>query len=46
MKWKIILFILNLNIIFSACEKQDIPVFTTADTGIYFQRVSSYRGTI
>ena len=45
MKWKIILFILTLNVVFSACEEQDIPLFTTDDTGIYFQRVSSYRGT-
>lgn len=42
MKWKVILFILSLNIVFSACEKQDIPVFTTDDSGIYFQRVTSY----
>ena len=29
-----------------ACEKKEIPTFTTDDTGIYFQRVSSsYYGT-
>lgn len=42
MKWKIILFVLSLTLVFSACEKQDISVFTTDDSGIYFQRVTSY----
>ena len=42
MKWKIILFVLSLTFVFSACEKQDISVFTTDDCGIYFQRVTSY----
>lgn len=28
--------------ILAACEKQDIPVFTSDDHGIYFQRMSSY----
>ena len=42
MKWKIILFVLSLTLVFSACEKQDISVFTTNDSGIYFQRVTSY----
>ena len=28
--------------ILTACEKQDIPVFTSDDQGIYFQRMSSY----
>ena len=42
MKWKIILFVSSLTLVFSACEKQDISVFTTDDSGIYFQRVTSY----
>ena len=42
MKLKIILFVLSLTLVFSACEKQDISVFTTDDSGIYFQRVTSY----
>lgn len=37
-----ILFVLSLTFVFSACEKQDISVFTTDDCGIYFQRVTSY----
>ena len=28
---------LSLNIAFSACEKKDISVFSTDDTGIYFK---------
>ena len=42
MKWKIILFVSSLTLVFCACEKQDISVFTTDDSGIYFQRVTSY----
>ena len=42
MKWKIILFVSSLTLVFCACEKQDISVFTTNDSGIYFQRVTSY----
>ena len=45
MKWKIILFVLSLNIAFSACEKKDISVFSTDDTGIYFQMIRGYYGT-
>ena len=45
MKWKIILFVLSLNIAFSACEKKDISVFSTDDTGIYFQMIKGYYGT-
>ena len=42
MKWKIILFVSSLTLVFCDCEKQDISVFTTDDSGIYFQRVTSY----
>lgn len=42
MKWKIILFVSSLTLVFCACEKQDISVFTTDDSGIYSQRVTSY----
>ena len=42
MKWKIILFVSSLTLVFCACEKQDISVFTTDDSGIYFQLVTSY----
>ena len=42
MKWKIIWFVSSLTLVFCACEKQDISVFTTDDSGIYFQRVTSY----
>ena len=36
----------GLGFILGACEEQDIPVFTTDDAGIYFQRVTnSYYGT-
>ena len=42
MKWKIILFVSSLTLVFCACEKQDISVFTTDDSGIYFQRGTSY----
>ena len=45
MKWKMILFVLSLNIAFSACEKKDISVFSTDDTGIYFQMIRGYYGT-
>ena len=40
-----ILFVLSLNIAFSACEKKDISVFSTDDTGIYFQMIKGYYGT-
>ena len=43
MKWKMILFVLSLNIAFSACEKKDISVFSTDDTGIYFQMIRGAR---
>ena len=45
MKWKMILFVLSLDIAFSACEKKDISVFSTDDTGIYFQMIKGYYGT-
>ena len=40
-----ILFVLSLDIAFSACEKKDISVFSTDDTGIYFQMIKGYYGT-
>lgn len=42
MKWKNILWGMGFCFLLSACEKQDIPFFTTDDAGIYFQRVTSY----
>lgn len=46
MKWKNILLTVGLGFILGACKEQDIPVFTTDDAGIYFQRVTnSYYGT-
>ncbi len=42
MKWKIILFVSSLTLVFCACGNQDLSVFTTDDSGIYFQRVTSY----
>ena len=42
MKWKNMLLTVGSVFILAACEKQDIPVFTSDDHGIYFQRVSSY----
>lgn len=34
----------KLDIAFSACEKKDISVFSTDDTGIYFQMIRGYYG--
>ena len=46
MKWRNILLVLAFGGLLGACEKKEIPTFTTDDTGIYFQRVSSsYYGT-
>ena len=42
MKWKNILLVLALWVVAGACEKKEIPMFTTDDAGIYFQRVTSY----
>ena len=42
MKWKNMLLTVGSVFILAACEKQDIPVFTSDDHGIYFQRMSSY----
>ena len=38
MKWKNILLVLALWVVAGACEKKEIPMFTTDDAGIYFQR--------
>lgn len=46
MKWRNILLVLVFWGLLGACEKKEIPTFTTDDSGIYFQRVSSsYYGT-
>ena len=42
MKWRNILLVLALWGLAGACEKKEIPMFTTDDAGIYFQRVTSY----
>lgn len=46
MKTRIILSTIFFSLlVFMGCEKKDIDVFTTDDTGIYFQRSSSYSGS-
>ena len=42
MKTKKILYLFLLPLIFTACETKDIPVYTSDDAALYFQRTASY----
>ena len=42
MKTKKILYLFLLPLIFTACETKDIPVYTSDDATLYFQRTASY----
>ena len=42
MKTKKILYLFLLPLIFTACETKDIPVYTSYDAALYFQRTASY----
>ena len=42
MKMKKILYLILLPLVFTACETKDIPVYTSDDAALYFQRTASY----
>ena len=42
MKTKKILYLLLLPLIYTSCETKDIPVYTSDDAALYFQRTASY----
>ena len=42
MKTKKILYLFLLPLIFTACETKDIPVYTSDDAALYFQRTASH----
>lgn len=42
MKTKKILYLFLLPLIFTACKTKDIPVYTSDDAALYFQRTASY----